>query len=242
MRKFTIIVFLIVFMLVGCGAQVKVTPEAFKSIKEGITYEEMVEKIGGKPKSENKIGEDIIEYKYDGENGVEDDPTVYFLFSDGKLDTKIELGLITKSESSEEEEDEEPAMEVDTFESDVEEAVHTAVGEETNMGKDRIIEVNANKGAGTVVLKLAGNENLTSGLTKGGLLKDSGKVLKALFELEDVERVNLQWMLPAEDGTDLQAMKILLYRESAKKVNWKDDLIYNEIPRFAESYFVHPSL
>lgn len=93
-----------------------------------------------------------------------------------------------------------------------------------------------------VVLKLAGNENLTSGLTKGGLLKDSGKVLKALFEMEDVERVNLQWMLPAEDGTDLQAMKILLYRESAKKVNWKDDLVYNEIPRFAESYFVHPSL
>src|SRR5690606_30717609 len=102
------------------------------------------------------------------------------------------------------------------------------------------------EGAGTVVLKLNGNENLTLGMTRRGLLMDSGELFEELFKIKEVERVNLQWILPGEDqygnDTDLQAMRILLYRETAEKVKWDNPSIPDLLPNFAESYKLHPAL
>ncbi|QKI81587.1 hypothetical protein [Kroppenstedtia eburnea] len=92
---------------------------------------------------------------------------------------------------------------------------------------------------------MAGDESLTAGTTRRGLMMDSSKVFKEIFKIDNVKRVNLQWVLPGEDqdgnDTDLQAMTILLDREIAEKVNWENGGIYEKIPNFAERYFVHPS-
>lgn len=133
-----------------------------------------------------------------------------------------------------------------TFEDKVKQAINKSVGNKANNGKKRIIEIDANEGAGTVVLKLNGNENLTLGMTRRGLLMDSGELFEELFKIKEVERVNLQWILPGEDqygnDTDLQAMRILLYRETAEKVNWENPSIPDLLPNFADSYKLHPAL
>lgn len=133
-----------------------------------------------------------------------------------------------------------------TFEDKVKQAINKSVGNKANNGKKRIIEIDANEGAGTVVLKLNGNENLTLGMTRRGLLMDSGELFEELFKIKEVERVNLQWILPGEDqygnDTDLQAMRILLYRETAEKVNWENPSIPDLLPNFADSYNLHPAL
>lgn len=133
-----------------------------------------------------------------------------------------------------------------TFEDKVKQAINKSVGNKANNGKKRIIEIDANEGAGTVVLKLNGNENLTLGMTRRGLLMDSGELFEELFKIKEVERVNLQWILPGEDqygnDTDLQAMRILLYRETAEKVKWDNPSIPDLLPNFAESYKLHPAL
>lgn len=161
---------LFIFSIVGGFSNVpddvKVTPEVYKGIKEGITYEEMIEKIGGEPKSENKIGEDILEYKYDGENGVEDDATVYFLFSDGKLDTKVELGLITKNEpdkkSKQEQKPVDESVDADTGDKPEisEHAKKMAVDFITDdpLVKDAHIEVEGDKVTIAIVVNAAMNE------------------------------------------------------------------------------------
>lgn len=133
-----------------------------------------------------------------------------------------------------------------TFEDKVKQAINKSVGNKANNGKKRIIEIDANEGAGTVVLKLNGNENLTLGMTRRGLLMDSGELFEEIFKIKEVERVNLQWILPGEDqygnDTDLQAMRILLYRETAEKVKWDNPSIPDLLPNFAESYKLHPAL
>lgn len=145
---------------------VKVTPKVYKGVKEGITYEEMVEKIGGEPKSENKIGKDILEYKYDGENGVEDDATVYFLFSDGKLETKVELGLVTKNEPSKSKESKQKQKSVDADSGDdppeiSDFAKKTAVDFITDdpLVKDAHIEVKGDKVTLAIIVNAATNED-----------------------------------------------------------------------------------
>jgi len=133
-----------------------------------------------------------------------------------------------------------------TFEDKVKQAIHKSVGKTASGGKKRIIEVDANEEAGTVVLRLNGTESLTIGTTRRSLLLDSGGLFKEIFKIKEVERVNLQWILPGEDQygneTDLQAMRILLYRETAEKVNWENPSIPDILPNVAESYKLHPAL
>src|SRR5690606_16596204 len=73
-----------------------------------------------------------------------------------------------------------------TFEDKVKQAINKSVGNKANNGKKRIIEIDANEGAGTVVLKLNGNENLTLGMTRRGLLMDSGELFEELFKIKEV--------------------------------------------------------
>ncbi|AVB10320.1 hypothetical protein C3438_12880 [Bacillus velezensis] len=79
-----------------------ITPEEYKKIKEGMTYDEVKKIVGGKAKSEYKINKySSPDYDFDGEGGLENDATVSLHFVDGKLSVKSEYGLITKSDQSE---------------------------------------------------------------------------------------------------------------------------------------------
>ncbi|MGG4090057.1 hypothetical protein [Bacillus licheniformis] len=79
-----------------------ITPEEYKKIKEGMTYDEVKKIVGGKAKSEYKINKySSPDYDFDGEGGLENEATVSLHFVDGKLSVKSEYGLITKSDQSE---------------------------------------------------------------------------------------------------------------------------------------------
>lgn len=170
MKKFAIMVSLIVFVLVGCSdgiagpGEVKVTPEVFKKIKEGITYEKMVEKIGGEPKKEREVdGTSTVIYEYDGENGVEEDSSVTFYFRDGKLDEKAEYGLLTKIEPSKESNSKQETVDADTGDDQPEITEHAkkvAIDFITDdpLVKDAHIEVKGNKVTLAIVVNAAMNE------------------------------------------------------------------------------------
>lgn len=147
--------------------EVKVTPEVFKKIKEGITYEKMVEKIGGEPKKEREVdGTSTVIYEYDGENGVEEDSSVTFYFRDGKLDEKAEYGLLTKIESSKDSKQEQKPVDesVDADTGDKpeisEHAKKMAVDFITDdpLVKDAHIEVEGDKVTIAIVVNAAMNE------------------------------------------------------------------------------------
>ena len=166
MRNFAIMVTLIVFVLAGCGGpgEAKVTPKVFKGIKEGITYEEMVEKIGGEPKEKREIdGDYIVEYEYDGENGVEDDATVSFIFKDDKLYDISEYGLLTKIEPSKESDQDQETVDADSDDDEPEISEHAkkmAVDFITDdpLVKDAHIEVKDDKVTLAIVVNAAMNE------------------------------------------------------------------------------------
>ncbi len=74
---------------------VQITPEEYKKIKEGMTYDEVKDIVGGKAKSEYKPdGYEWTEYEFDGLDGVKDDATVTLFVEDDKVTTKIEDGLL----------------------------------------------------------------------------------------------------------------------------------------------------
>ncbi|MEC1812851.1 hypothetical protein P9E69_17350 [Bacillus licheniformis] len=79
-----------------------ITPEEYKKIKEGMTYDEVKKIVGGKAKSEEKIGDySSTDYDFDGEDGLESHAAVSLHFVADKLSVKSEYGLITKSDQSE---------------------------------------------------------------------------------------------------------------------------------------------
>jgi len=78
-----------------------ITPEEYKKIKEGMTYDEVKKIVGGKAKSEEKIGDSSTDYDFDGEDGLESHAAVFLHFVADKLSVKSEYGLITKSDQSE---------------------------------------------------------------------------------------------------------------------------------------------
>ncbi|MEK4455244.1 hypothetical protein [Paenibacillus sp. FSL L8-0506] len=130
--------------------------------------------------------------------------------------------------------------------------IANAVGDKTNNDENKIIELQVNDHAGTqaegdkiVVAKLHGNDNLSSKMIKGGMQLESIKIFKKLFQLNDVEEVDLIWQFPTTDklgnSTLNTVLKINLSRSTVTKISWdgfdKDNFAY-----VADSYWEHPSL
>jgi len=76
-----------------------ITQDEFNKLEKGMTFEEEIKTIGGKPEEEKEISGNIIEYRYKGENGVSEDSKADLLFVNEKLDTLMERGLV-KTESA----------------------------------------------------------------------------------------------------------------------------------------------
>ncbi|MEK3761336.1 hypothetical protein MKZ07_23270 [Paenibacillus sp. FSL P4-0338] len=130
--------------------------------------------------------------------------------------------------------------------------IANAVGAKTNNDEEKIIELQVNDHMGTeaksdkiVVAKLHGNDNLSSNMIKGGMQLESIKIFKQLFQLKEVEEIDLIWQFPTTDklgnSTLNTALKINLSRTTFSKINWdgfdKDNFAY-----VADSYWEHPSL
>lgn len=128
----------------------------------------------------------------------------------------------------------------------------SAVGEKTNNSENKIIELQVNEHAGTVkegdkivVAKLHGNDNLSSNMIKGGMQLESIKIFKQLFQLSEIEEVDLIWQFPTTDklgdSTLSTVLKINLSRTTVSKINW-DGFDKDDLASVADSYWEYPSL
>ncbi|MGN7116019.1 hypothetical protein [Lysinibacillus odysseyi] len=105
MKKLFYIGALSALLLAACGgsdkeAAVTVTPDEFNKLEKGMSLEEVSKIIGDASENlDEKENDDLLlTLDYDGKNGVEKDSSVHLIFYDGKLDTIIENGLISKEE------------------------------------------------------------------------------------------------------------------------------------------------
>ncbi|MEQ6353924.1 hypothetical protein ABNX05_04790 [Lysinibacillus sp. M3] len=99
MKKLFYIGAMSALLLSACGEETAtVTPDEFKKLENGMSPDEVKEIVGGKSKNPDaKEDDDLYLYlEYDGENGVDKESYVSLIFTDGKLDTILEDGLMTE--------------------------------------------------------------------------------------------------------------------------------------------------
>lgn len=136
--------------------------------------------------------------------------------------------------------------------SQVEKVISGILGKKTNYGDQRILELQVNDHYGTsdeedkiIIATILGNENLTTNLTRKGMLLDSVKLFKELFALENSQEVTLIWQYPLVDVSgntkNETVLKISLDRESASNINW-DSFDNENLKIVANEYWEHSSI
>ncbi|MFD1425520.1 hypothetical protein [Kroppenstedtia sanguinis] len=137
-----------------------------------------------------------------------------------------------------------------TVEGKVKQITYETLKAKNSDGKDRIknlIIADQIKGDGDLItITINGDMPFIASAAKSQLHKDSAKLLEQYFKVKEISKVNLYWVLPGEDkygnSADLNAMRIMLGRESADKVNWSKSGISDKLPEFADEYRIHSSL
>lgn len=135
----------------------------------------------------------------------------------------------------------------------IEKAVNKKLGEETNHDKKRIVELKVNDHAGTtdnkedkiVLLTLMGDEALSKGTAKDGILFKSSDVFKEVFKNKEVEEVALSWKMTLVDKygkeSDADVSRISLKRDTFEKIEWENFNIDN-FESVADDFYLHPAL
>lgn len=138
------------------------------------------------------------------------------------------------------------------FASQVKSLIIKAVGEATNMGEPKIIDLQVNDHEGTVnpgdkivVATLLGNDNLSSNMIKGGMQLESIEIFRALFERSEIEEAALIWQFPTQSdygNSELNTvLKITVTKATAEQINWSD-FDKDNFTNVADSYWEHPSM
>lgn len=138
------------------------------------------------------------------------------------------------------------------LDSQVKTIITKAVGEKTNMGESKILDLQVNDHQGTpdtidkiVVAKLQGNDNLSSNMIKGGMQLESIKIFKNLFEHSEIQEVALIWQFPTVNdygNSELNTvLKITITRAIAEQINW-EKFDKDSFSKVADSYWEHPTL
>jgi hypothetical protein len=146
----------------------------------------------------------------------------------------------------------EPKKQEKTIDEVVKEIIYDKVGKKSNMGKKRIIELQVNDNAGTpdktdkiIIAKLYANENLTTNLTRDGILMDSKDLFEEIFKHKEISEAVLMWNLTLVDQYGNESvdtvLKVGLDRATADKINW-ENFSYKNFENVAPQYFVHPAL
>ncbi len=144
--------------------------------------------------------------------------------------------------------EEELPVTYETLEEEVEAIVIGMFGEETNTDKQRIVFIihDEDEEGEYLQVTLNANENITTSLTRTGILMDTKKLFEALYGIEsDVTYISIFWALPLVDAygnvTDRNVAIVSMDKETADRVNW-DNLLTDNIPIIATSYWQHPAL
>ncbi|KQC46316.1 hypothetical protein AP057_08415 [Geobacillus sp. Sah69] len=146
----------------------------------------------------------------------------------------------------------EPKKQEKTIDEVVKEIIYDKVGKKSNMGEKRIIELQVNDNLGTpdktdkiIIAKLYANENLTTNMTRDGILMDSKDLFQEMFKHKEISEAVLMWNLTLVDQYGNESvdtvLKVGLDRATADKINWKN-FSYKNFENVAPQYFVHPAL
>lgn len=146
----------------------------------------------------------------------------------------------------------EPKKQEKTIDEVVKEIIYDKVGKKSNMGEKRIIELQVNDNLGTpdktdkiIIAKLYANENLTTNMTRDGILMDSKDLFQEMFKHKEISEAVLMWNLTLVDQYGNESvdtvLKVGLDRATADKINWKN-FYYKNFENIAPQYFVHPAL
>ncbi|MCP4248097.1 MAG: hypothetical protein GY778_13705 [bacterium] len=120
---------------------------------------------------------------------------------------------------------------------------------ESNRGVSRIdsVELTTESGGRKIVsVTWAINDNLTKRFIRGGALRDVVKILRAVDDSEmDYAAVQLRGTFPLDDAygqsNTRDVIKADLTRATVDRINW-DRFIPEDIPRVADSWYLHPAL
>ena len=130
-----------------------------------------------------------------------------------------------------------------TSERAIETVVVSVLKEKTNMGEDRMR--NVDDVDGTVLIEYNADSNLTNGLTRGAIWTDIIDIVKKLSTNEGIESITVNAYLPLVDQYGNEApgkvMTVNLTRETWSKINW-DNFNEDNLPKIADFYFVHPAI
>jgi len=128
----------------------------------------------------------------------------------------------------------------------IEYLVIDTLGEETNMGETRIIEIKIFEEEDELVLDLHGNENLTANMMKRSMIMDSKDLIEVLIkEAEITDReIIIDWHLELVDqyGNDVVRNVLLLglKPEDAERINWEN--ITTDQFEDLTLYWKHPNI
>ncbi|MGE7092994.1 hypothetical protein ACQKII_16375 [Lysinibacillus sp. NPDC048646] len=227
-----------------------VTPDEFKQIEKGMSYDQVKKILGGKAKNEkkNQFDEKLVSLDFDGESGVDKDSSMTIIFNDGKVDIIMERGLITKKEEFTKEEKEKIEENISQIKSrvstdEVEKIITDKLGKNNNMKKKVIEKIEATDS--NLNITLNASENFTVDMTKRNMWMDSIKILEPLSKTNNIKQVNFNWQLPLVDKfgneKDAEVMKFSIDKSTLDKINW-DKFLTENFPDVVNNYKEHPAL
>lgn len=129
-------------LLTACGSKEvnTIIKEEYEQLEEGMTIDEIEKIVGGLPSNfEYDKDEEHQSMHYRGEDGIEDSSTAFIDLVDGKVESKSEIGLITKKEEEPEEQPEEEQPEEEPKEKAEEEPVEEEESWDDFKETDKII-------------------------------------------------------------------------------------------------------
>ncbi|KGX89597.1 hypothetical protein [Pontibacillus marinus] len=98
MKRFLIISFILSCFLIGCSAESEedaklITNKEYHKIEKGMSYEEIVEIVGGEGKADSKESDSTVHYIWDGKAP---DSFASITFNQDKVIRKFEKGIASR--------------------------------------------------------------------------------------------------------------------------------------------------
>lgn len=122
-------------------------------------------------------------------------------------------------------------------------AVHDAIPNSTIM-KNGDAYLGSETEDNVLIIEVEAEDGFTQNLIKEGILLDTSKIIKELFQDPRINDVRLVWYFPYTDTygneTNEVAEKIEFTRETVSKINW-DNFSFDNIPQIADDFEVNPN-
>jgi len=190
-------------------------------------------------------GWEFKDWEIDGET-VDSSETVIENLTENKTVIASFNSIEEEVVEEKEEETETAPISEESIEDYVDDLIENTIGHSTNMGYKRLLDswtegYNNEK----LVLMLQGDENFTTGMTKGGIINNTEEIIRKLYsERDDINNLELRWymVLIDERGNEenTEIINIEFSRSNYNSVNW-DNFLTDNLPNIADDYWAHPN-